>query len=122
MKTLIATLLITTATTSVFANEHPIVYTDAYTLVSSMAKTDIAKFAKFSELVDGKTVNVAKWNSIDSDYKLNKPSYKVAAGKFYEHNGHICSDLVVEVTQGGTVGLGDGTMCKSGESWIVLEK
>jgi hypothetical protein len=124
MKSLISTIAIATSllTQTAFATETPTVHTDAYTIVSTMAKTDIVTFIKFTESLNGTMINMVQWDSIDKSYKLFKPSYSVVTSKFYKHDNTVCTDIAVSVDQGGTIGTGTGTMCKSGDSWIILEE
>jgi predicted transglutaminase-like protease len=124
MKSLISTIAIaaTVLTQTAFAAETPTVHTDAYTIVSTMAKTDIVTFIKFTESLNGTMINMVQWDSIDKSYKLSKPSYSVVTSKFYNHDNTVCTDIAVSVEQGGTIGTGTGTMCKSADSWIILEE
>ena len=123
MKSLITTAAITIAmSTSVMAVDMKPIQLDAYTIVSTMKQSDQNKFAKFVDNVKGDTTSSYAWKSTDSEYKLGAPMYKVVTGKFYKtQNGNTCSDLVMVLEHGNSIGYGVGTMCKSGKSWVVLE-
>jgi hypothetical protein len=131
MKSLITSIAIATSvltasvlTQTAFAAETttPIVYTDAYTIASTMAKSDIIKFVEFTESLDGTVINTKQWYSTDKSYILSKPVYSVVTSKFYKHDNTVCTDIAIAVEQGGATGVGTGTMCKSADSWIILEE
>jgi hypothetical protein len=126
MKSLITSIAIATSvlTQTAFAaetTETPIVYTDAYTLASTMAKSDIKKFIKFTESLDGTVINTTQWYSTDKSYILSKPVYSVVTSEFYKRDNNVCTNIAIAVVQGDSTGVGTGTMCKSADSWIILE-
>ena len=95
---------------------------DAYIIASTMKPSDIKEFSKFADSADPMKSSTHYWKSKDKDYELGAPSYKVVAGKHYKTQlGHVCSDLVMVLEHGNSIGYGTGTMCKSNNSWIVLE-